>query len=149
MDVTGNVAAVLDGKGREVFTTSPNVTVFDAIRQLADRNIGALLVMENGKLVGVFSERDYTRKVALQGRASKDTRVSEVITNRVVSVTPATPVADCMHLMLDNRIRHLPVLEEETVVGVISIGDLVNFIINAQQATIDQLHSYIAGSYPG
>lgn len=149
MEVTGTVSVILDAKGRDVFATSPDATVFEAIRQLADRNIGALLVMEEDRLLGIFSERDYTRKVALQGRSSKETRVREVITGRVVTVTPATPVSECMRLMLDNRIRHLPVMDAGRIVGVISIGDLVNFIIHAQQATIEQLHSYIAGGYPG
>lgn len=149
MEVTGTVAAILETKGRDVFSISPEATVFEAIQQLADRNIGALLVMDGERLVGVFSERDYTRKVALQGRSSKDTCVREVITGRVITVTPSTPIPDCMRLMVDNRVRHLPVVEEQKVVGVISIGDLVNFIMGAQRATIEQLHSYIAGGYPG
>ncbi len=149
MEVTGTTAAILEVKGRDVFTTRPDATVYDAIQQLADRNVGALLVMDGERLIGVFSERDYTRKVALHGRSSRDTLVEEVITGRLVVVTPATPVPDCMRLMVENRVRHLPVVEEGRVVGVISIGDLVNYIIHAQQATIDQLHSYIAGGYPG
>ncbi|MCC6233036.1 MAG: CBS domain-containing protein [Verrucomicrobiales bacterium] len=149
MEVTGNVAAVLEAKGQDVFAISPDVTVFQAIQELAARNIGALLVIEDGDVIGVFSERDYTRKVALQGRSSKETLVREVISGRVVSVTPGTPVAECLRLMTANRIRHLPVLEGGVVVGVISIGDLVNFIMSAQRATIEQLHSYIAGGYPG
>jgi CBS domain-containing protein len=149
MEVIGTVAAILDSKGREAFSTSPDATVFEAIQELADRNIGALLVMQNNQLVGVFSERDYTRKVALHGRSSKETRVREVITGRVVTVSPSTPVSECMRLMTENRIRHLPVVDEERVEGVVSIGDLVNFTMNAQRATIEQLHSYIAGGYPG
>jgi CBS domain-containing protein len=149
MEITGTVAAILKTKGREVYATSPEATVFEAIQQLADRNVGALLVMDGHALIGVFSERDYTRKIALQGRSSKDTAISEVISGRIISVTPATTVSECMRLMLDNRIRHLPVLEADKVVGVISIGDLVNFTISAQQATIEQLHNYIAGGYPG
>ncbi len=149
MEVPGTVAAILEAKGREVFSTSPDSTVFEAIQQLADRNVGALLVVEGDRLVGIFSERDYTRKIALQGRSSKDTPVREVITGRIVSVKSSTPVSDCMRLMIDNRVRHLPVVEEDRLKGVISIGDLVNYIIQMQQATIDQLHSYIAGGYPG
>ena len=149
MEVTGTVEALLSGKGREVFTISPDHTVFEAIEQLAERNIGALLGMEEDRLVGVFSERDYTRKVALAGRNSRETRVREIITGRVVSISPSTPVPECMRLMIENRIRHLPVLENDRVVGVVSIGDLVNFIMNAQRATIEQLHSYISGGYPG
>lgn len=149
MEVTGTVAAILESKGREVYTVSPDDTVFDAIRQLADRNIGALLVLEGDALVGVFSERDYTRNVALQGRTSKKTKVREVITGRVVTVISSATVGECLRLMVDQRIRHLPVVEEGKVLGVVSIGDLVNFIMHAQQATIEQLHSYIAGGYPG
>jgi CBS domain-containing protein len=149
MDVTGNVAAVLEAKGQEVFAISPDATVFQAIQELASRNIGALLVIDDGDVVGVMSERDYTRKVALQGRSSKETLVREVISGRVVAVTPGTPVAECLRLMTANRIRHLPVLDGGSVVGVISIGDLVNFIMSAQRATIEQLHSYISGGYPG
>ncbi|MBX3748425.1 MAG: CBS domain-containing protein [Verrucomicrobiae bacterium] len=149
MDVPGIVNAVLEMKGRDVFTILPEATVFEAIQQLAARNIGALLVMEGEQLRGVFSERDYTRKVALQGRSSKKTKVHEVITGRVVVVHPTTAVAECLRLMTGNRIRHLPVVEEERVIGLVSIGDLVNFIMGSQQATIEQLHSYIAGGYPG
>ncbi|MBL9139442.1 MAG: CBS domain-containing protein [Verrucomicrobiales bacterium] len=149
MEVPGIVGAVLEAKGRDVYSISPEATVFEAIQQLAQRNIGALLVMEGGRLIGVFSERDYTRKVALQGRSSKETHVREVITGRIVAVCPTTPVAECLRMMTGNRIRHLPVVDGETVIGVISIGDLVNFIISAQRATIEQLHSYIAGGYPG
>jgi len=149
MEVTGTVEALLSGKGREVHGVSPDSTVFEAIEQLADRNIGALLVMEAGRLIGVFSERDYTRKVALAGRNSRETRVREIITGRIVAVGPSTPVPECMRLMIDNRVRHLPVMEGDHVVGVVSIGDLVNFIMNAQAATIEQLHSYISGGYPG
>jgi CBS domain-containing protein len=149
MEVIGTVAAILDTKGREAYSTSPEATVYEAIQQLADRNIGALLVMQGEQLIGVFSERDYTRKVALQGRSSKETRVREVITGRIVTVTPTTPISECMRLMTENRIRHLPVVDQDKIAGVVSIGDLVNFTINAQRATIEQLHSYIAGGYPG
>lgn len=149
MEVTGTVEALLSDKGRDVFGISPDKTVFEAIEQLSERNIGALLVMEEGHLIGVFSERDYTRKVALAGRNSRETRVREIITGRIVSVSPTTPVPECMRRMIENRVRHLPVLDGDQVVGVISIGDLVNFIMNAQRATIEQLHSYISGGYPG
>jgi CBS domain-containing protein len=149
MEVTGTVEALLSDKGRDVFGISPDKTVFEAIEQLSERNIGALLVMEEGHLIGVFSERDYTRKVALAGRNSRETRVREIITGRIVSVSPTTPVPECMRQMIENRVRHLPVLDGDQVVGVISIGDLVNFIMNAQRATIEQLHSYISGGYPG
>lgn len=143
------IAEILNAKGHEVYAVSPDSTVFEAIGQLAQRNIGALLVMEGDELVGVFSERDYTRKVALQGRHSKETQVREIITGRVVTVRPAATIPECLRLMTEHRIRHLPVLEDERVVGMVSIGDLVNWIMRAQRATIEQLHSYIAGGYPG
>lgn len=143
------IAEILNAKGREVYAVSPDSTVFEAIGQLAQRNIGALLVMEGGELVGVFSERDYTRKVALQGRHSKETQVREIITGRVVTVRPSATIPECLRLMTEHRIRHLPVLEDDRVVGMVSIGDLVNWIMRAQRATIEQLHSYIAGGYPG
>jgi CBS domain-containing protein len=149
MEETGTVAAILDHKGRDVFTIGPDNTVYEAIERLADRNVGALLVMEGERLLGVFSERDYTRKVALQGRNSKETRVEEVITGRIVTVFPTATVPECLQLMADHRIRHLPVMVGELVEGVISVGDLVNWIIHAQRAQIEQLHSYIQGGYPG
>ncbi len=149
MEVTGTAALILEAKGRAIYTISPEATVFEAIQELDRRNVGALLVMEGERLVGIFSERDYTRKVALQGRSSRDTRVREVITGRVVTVSSDTPVAECMRAMSAHRVRHLPVMDGDKVTGVISIGDLVNFIIGAQRATIEQLHNYIAGGYPG
>lgn len=149
MEDTGTVAAILDTKGRDVFTIGPEHTVYEAIERLADRNVGALLVMDGERLLGVFSERDYTRKVALQGRNSKATRVEEIITGKIVTVTAATTVRECLRLMAEHRIRHLPVMAGDQVDGVISVGDLVNWIIHSQRAQIEQLHSYIAGGYPG
>lgn len=149
MEATGTVAEILGQKGRQVYSVSPYHTVYEAIERLAERNVGALLVMDGEELVGVFSERDYTRKVALQGRHSKETRVREIISGVVVSATPATTVPECLKLMSENRVRHLPILEGGRVVGVISIGDLVNWIIHAQRAQIEQLYSYISGGYPG
>lgn len=149
MDEAATVASLLDHKGRDVYTISPENTVYEAIERLAERNVGALLVMDGNRLMGVFSERDYTRKIALQGRNSKETRVYEIISGRVVSATPSTTVPECLRLMSENRVRHLPILEGENLVGVISVGDLVNWIIRSQRAQIEQLHSYIAGGYPG
>ena len=149
MEETGTVAGILDNKGHDVFTISPDNSMYEAIERMADRNVGALLVMDGDRLLGVFSERDYTRKIALQGRASKDTRVEDVVSNQVVTAMPTSTVRECLELMSENRVRHLPILEGEYVVGVISIGDLVNWIIHAQRAQIEQLSNYIAGGYPG
>lgn len=149
MEDNGIVAAILDQKGRDVFTIGPDNTVYEAIERLAERNIGALLVMEGDRLLGVFSERDYTRKVALQGRNSKETRVEEIITGRLVTVSPTTPVRECLRLMAEHRVRHLPVMTGDEVAGVISVGDLVNWIIHSQRAQIEQMHHYITGNYPG
>lgn len=112
---------------------------------MAQKNVGALLVTREDKLAGIISERDYTRKVALKGRSSKDTRVREILSGRVVSVTPDHTVDQCLRLMTENRVRHLPVLEGQQILGVISIGDLVNWVISAQNATIHQLETYITG----
>jgi len=122
-------------------------TVFDAIKLMAAKNIGALPVLSDGSLVGIFTERDYTRKVALHGKSSKDTQVWEIISNQVVCVSPDESIEECMRLMTENRVRHLPVVEDEKVLGIISIGDLVNWTISAQNAAIDQMEQYIAGVY--
>jgi len=148
MEITGTVDAVLKVKGSMVWSVAPHVMVFEAIRLLADKNVGALLVMDGDALLGVFSERDYTRKVALAGKNSKATRVQDIISEKLVTVSPQTTVEECMRLMTENRVRHLPVIERDRVVGVLSIGDLVNWIITAQRVAISQLEDYIAGSYP-
>lgn len=145
MKITGNVSSILGQKGRQVFSISPEATVFEAIQMMAEKNVGALLVMEEEKLLGVISERDYTRKVALKGRSSREAKVKEIISSPVVSASPAHGIEECMRLMTHHRIRHLPVLEADKVVGIVSIGDLVNWTISAQDAAIEQLESYIAG----
>jgi len=145
---TGNISEILNHKGTTVWATSPDTMVFDAIQMMADKNIGALLVTDKGKLVGILSERDYTRKIALKGRSSKQTAVKEILSGQVIHVSPSHTVEDCMRLMTDHRIRHLPVLDGDKVLGIISIGDLVNWIISVQTTTIHQLQTYIAG-YPG
>jgi CBS domain-containing protein len=139
------VSSLLHHKGAALWSIPPEATVFDAIRLMADKNVGALLVMSGGRLDGVISERDYTRKVALRGKSSRETRVREILSSRVVSVTPADSVEECMRLMTEHRVRHLPVLEGKDVVGIISIGDLVNWTISAQDAAIAQMEQYIAG----
>jgi len=139
------VSSVLHYKGSTVWHISPEATVFDAIKLMAAKNIGALPVMSDGSLVGIFTERDYTRKIALQGKSSKDTRVWEIISNQIVCVTPDESVEECMRLMTENRVRHLPVVENEKLLGIISIGDLVNWIISSQNSAIEQMEQYIAG----
>jgi len=145
---TGSIHEILDHKGNAVWTVSPDNTVFEAIQLMSEKNVGALLVTEHGKLIGIVSERDYTRKVALKGKTSKDLRVRDIISEKVMSVTPQNTVEECMRLMTENRVRHLPVLDGEKIIGVVSIGDLVNWIISAQSTTIRQLETYISG-YPG
>jgi CBS domain-containing protein len=145
---TGTIGEILNHKGSAVWSVSPDSTVFDAIQMMADKNVGALLVIQKGLLVGIISERDYTRKVVLKGRASKQTAVKEILSGQLIKATPAHSIEDCMRLMTEHRIRHLPVLEGDNILGIISIGDLVNWIISSQTATIQQLQAYITG-YPG
>jgi CBS domain-containing protein len=136
---------LLHHKPAALWSIEPEATVFEAIKLMAEKNIGSLLVMSGGRLAGVFTERDYSRKIALQGKSSKDTRLRQIISSQIVSVTPQHSIEDCMKLMTENRVRHLPVMEGEKVVGLVSIGDLVNWIISAQNATIAQMEQYIAG----
>jgi CBS domain-containing protein len=149
MKVTGSISALLQNKGAQVYSIAPETSVFEAIRLMAEKNIGALVVMSGGKVAGIFSERDYTRKVALLGRSSKDTSVSELISAPVISAGPDSSVEECMRLMTIHRIRHLPVLAGEALMGIVSIGDLVNWIISTQSQEIDQLKTFITGQYPG
>lgn len=153
MEITDPVSSILEHKGSsEIFSVVADDTVFDAIQLMAEKNIGAALVMEETQLVGIISERDYTRKVILEGRASRDTPVGDIMTAPVVGVSPDTKVGTCLQLMTRKYIRHLPVLSEDgsrTVLGVVSIGDLVKRTMAAQEAMIDQLESYLAGGYPG
>ncbi len=137
------VKQMLQGKTSGVFTIDPDVPVIDALRQMAEREIGALPVVAGGKLVGILSERDYARKVMLQGKSSRDTPVRDIMTSKVVCVGPQRTVEECMALMTDKRIRHLPVIEHGELIGLLSIGDLVKEVISEQQTTIAQLESYI------
>jgi len=139
------ISSLLHHKGATVWQISPEATVFDAIQLMADKNIGALPVVSNGKLAGIFTERDYTRKIALAGKTSKQTFVKEIVSSNVVTVAPDESVEECMRLMTEHRIRHLPVVQSGEIVGIISIGDLVNWIISAQDAAIAQMESYISG----
>ena len=147
MNPNGTINEILSHKGTNVWSISPDATVYAALQTMADKNVGALLVTEGGKLVGIITERDYSRKVVLKGKSSKETAVREILSGNVVHVSPAHTVEDCMRLMTDHRVRHLPVLDRDKIVGVVSIGDLVNWIISAQTATIQQLQTYIGG-YP-
>ena len=151
MEIHGTVYDILHNKASEVLTTTLDESVYDAIRRMGERNIGALVAVENGEVVGVLSERDYSRKVVLQGRTSRDTRVGEIISRPAITVHSKDGIATCMELMTGNRIRHLPVVDEGKLVGLISIGDLVNWVMNTQRHTIAQLQGYIsgAGEYPG
>jgi CBS domain-containing protein len=137
------VKHILKTKGYDVYSTPMDATVFDAIKLMSDKGIGALLVIESGKLVGIFSERDYTRNVILKGRSSKETPVKEIMTAPVIYATPDEPIEECMAVMTAKRIRHLPVLEDGKVVGVISIGDLVKAIIADQKTWIRELESHV------
>lgn len=146
MKIAYPISSVLHQKSSAVWTVSPEVTVYDAIKLMADKNVGALVVQgKDGRLAGVISERDYTRKIALQGKSSKETRVHEIVSANVITVTADDTVEDCMRLMTENRVRHLPVVEGPRIVGIVSIGDLVNWIISTQDATIEQMERYIAG----
>lgn len=149
MLLSDNIRAVLNHKGWGVFSVAPDVVVFEAVRQMADKDIGSLAVMRGDQLLGIFSERDYARKIILLGRSSKTTTVGEVMSHPASTVTPEETVEDCLRLMTTYRWRHLMVVSDGRVVGVVSIGDLVNWIMSAQEDMIVQLNSYISGNYPG
>ena len=143
-ELATTIRDVLRNKSRDVWSTRPDATVYQAIELMAEKQIGALPVMENGELTGIISERDYARKIILKGRSSKETAVSEIMTSPVISVSPQHTVGECMRIVTENRVRHLPVLEGGRMIGMISIGDLVNWIITEQQETIRHLEAYIA-----
>lgn len=149
MKPVDTIDSVLRLKGREVWSVAPTAKVFEAIQTMSVKCVGALLVMSEGHLDGIISERDYARKVILKERSSKDTQVREIMTSPVITVTPSDTVEECMRLVTEHRIRHLPVLDGTRVVGIVSIGDLVNWTITAHEETIGQLQGYIAGKYPG
>lgn len=142
------VVSVLRLKAPDVWSISPDSTVYEAIERMADKRVGALVVLRDGKLAGIVSERDYARKVILRNKHSQETRVHEIMTAPVISVGPDHSIHECMRIMSANRVRHVPVVEHETVVGMVSIGDLVNWIIRSQEQTINHLHNYITGAYP-
>lgn len=136
---------VLDAKGSEVFSIGPGASVFDALEEMAKRDVGALIVMEDGQVVGIFSERDYARKIILAGKSSHETPVRDIMTDRVIYARPDLTLEQCLALMTDKRIRHLPVLRGGDLIGVVSIGDLVKGIIDDQRFLISQLESYVSG----
>jgi CBS domain-containing protein len=138
------VRHLLEAKAPEIFAVRPDAPVLDAVRQMAEKHVGALLVMDAGQLVGIISERDYARKVVLQGRASSDTPVRDIMTSQLITVTPTDTTDHCMQLVTERRIRHLPVVDGEVVMGVVSIGDLVKAVIEDQQLELAQLQRYIA-----
>ena len=146
--ISGTVGSVLKRKGSEVWFVTPDQTVYEAIERMADKAVGALLVISDGKLVGIISERDYARKVILKGRSSRTTLVKEIMTSPVIFVTSDQAVDQCMDIMTRSRIRHLPIVENEKVLGVISIGDLVKWVVTEQEETIEHLQNYIASKYP-
>ena len=139
------VNQLLEGKGKNVWSVDPDTPVLRALELMAEKNCGAVLVRKEERLVGILSERDYARKVALKGKSSKDTPVKSIMSTQVVCIRPEQSIDDCMALMTDKRIRHLPVLEDEKLVGVISIGDVVKAVISEQEFIINQLENYIAG----
>lgn len=138
------IRQLLDDKGTEVWSISPDAWVYDAVALMAEKEIGALIVIDGGRIVGLVSERDYARKVILKGRVSRETQVRDIMTTRVVYAHPKQTVEECMAILTDQRIRHLPVMDQEKLVGIISIGDLVKAIINEQKFLIEQLVQYIA-----
>ena len=149
METTDPISAVLHNKSPEFWTTTPDTTVYEAIELMAEKRIGALLVMDGDQLAGLISEREYTREVILKDKSSRNTPVKDIMISKLIAVSPSDSVEHAMELMTVRRFRYLPVLSEGKVVGIVSIGDLVKWIISAQGALIGQLEGYIKGSYPG
>ena len=139
------VKDLIEVKNKGVWVIEPTASVYDAIAQMADKQIGALLVTEKSKVIGIITERDYARKVVLRGKSSKDTSVSEIMTERVIFVQPEQAIEECMAIMTENRVRHLPVLENGKLIGMVSIGDIVKAVISEKDLLIDQLSNYISG----
>ena len=148
MELTETLASVLAGKRREVWSIAPQATVYQAIALMAEKSVGALLVMSGDRLDGIISERDYARKVVLLDKSSRTTPVKEIMTAPVFTVTPDHTISDCLQIMTEQRIRHLPVVEDGRVAGIVTIGDLVKWLAGKQAETISHLKAYISGSYP-
>ena len=149
MKASDTIAGVLASKSAEVFSIAPTETVYRAVEMMAGRRVGALLVMSGDRLDGIISERDYARKVILLDRSSRQSQVQDIMTTPVITVSPDHTVDECMRIMTEKRIRHLPVVQDGKVAGVVTIGDLVKWIISLHEETIEQLHAYISGNYPG
>ena len=149
MKMAGTISEILRDKGSRVWSISPDAKVFEALQLMTDRNIGALPVLEGTKMLGILSERDYARKVALLGRSSRQTTVREIMSAQVVLARPDDSIEECMRLMTETRVRHIPVIHGDQLLGIVSIGDLVKWIISAQSAALHQMENYIAGGYPG
>ena len=147
MQLNEKIHSVLERKGRGLFSVAPNISVFDALREMADKDVGALAVIGEEELIGIFSERDYARKVILKGRSSKTTTVGELMITDVLYVSPDDTIENCMALMTDKRLRHLPVMENGKLAGIISIGDIVRVIISDREFTIRELERYITGGH--
>jgi len=147
MDVSGTIDAILSQKGSEIFAVAPDSTVYAAIELMAQKNVGALVVVENGTLIGLLSERDYTRKITLRGKKSRETPVREIMSANLFTVSPREPIENCLRMMTEQRIRHLPVVDGDVLRGIISIGDLVKWVIASQSAAIAHLENYISGGY--
>ncbi len=147
MNVTGTIDAILNQKSGEIWSISPDALVYDAIALMAEKNVGALVVQQDDELVGIISERDYTRKVMLRGKRSRETLVREIMSTQLTTVDSKEGVDDCLRFMTEKRVRHLPVVDEGKLRGVISIGDLVKHVISVQSATLDHLERYISGGY--
>ncbi|MBV9264725.1 MAG: CBS domain-containing protein [Acidobacteriaceae bacterium] len=147
MQIEDKVSQILNTKNDALITVQPTATVFDALKVIAEKNVGSVLVMQGATLLGLFSEREYARNVALQGRNSRDTKVTEVMRAPPLTVSPETSLDEAMHLMTDHRVRHLPVVSGSRVVGIISIGDIVKWVISEQERTIAHLQCYITGQY--
>ena len=141
------IAQLLNTKGDQIWSVEPKATIFEALEIMSEKEIGALLVMEDGKLTGIFSERDYARKVILKGKSSKETPIGELMTKKVFYMDPQKTINDCMAMMTAKRIRHVPVIEDNQVMGIVTIGDVVNQIISEQEVTINHLENYITGSH--